>query len=256
MQDQILMSTNSFYNFCLNFFPLLMLITVVALIVFIVLLAKSKKPVFIIPIIFVFIFGNQALMPIIHEGKATIASDYLGEYQKAIKATMFPAYKGILYAHLGDRYAMDGNRKKAIEAYETAYKYTKSYKVDSIWFIASETYYKEGNFDKVIEISNGTGIVSNLPGAYIMKGDFEKALDAANKLIKKDPKWYNAYGIRANIYVNLNMPAEARQDYEKALEMSPCDGCTLRVQDEFYNKDAIKEQWSDLNLDKPSRYKK
>ena len=55
--------------------------------------------------------------------------------------------------------------------------------------------------------------------AYEKKGDYARAIEYHNQIIKKDSATTDTYMNRGNVYLNAQMPEKALPDLEKALNM-------------------------------------
>jgi adenylate cyclase len=58
--------------------------------------------------------------------------------------------------------------------------------------------------------------------AYLV-GDFESAIEMANRAVALNPNSYNAWHCRGYVYSAAGLPEEAIQSFERALRMSPAD---------------------------------
>lgn len=62
---------------------------------------------------------------------------------------------------------------------------------------------------------------------YIDKGDFDAALKEIDQLIATNPEELRLYGMKAEIFQQIGREDEARQLYEKMLELEPTNGLVL-----------------------------
>jgi tetratricopeptide (TPR) repeat protein len=229
--------------YCVILLQLFIILSFVLLIVSLVFGIKTKKKYWIIFMLFS-LFGIYQIVPHFYEVKAVSAnsdSELVKNYEKAIKTSVFPMQKAMLYSNLAHFYS-DKDLSLCLEYYKKTYEYTKNYKSKDIWVPAILPYYFSGDFDKVIEINEALDMNMFKPKAYIMKNDFENALVSVNKQLQRQPKSWEALAVRANIYKNLGYKTEAIQDYNKALSL--CTNSRDKVDKYYQNKSAINEEWN------------
>ncbi len=66
---------------------------------------------------------------------------------------------------------------------------------------------------------------NNRAYAYIVRGDFNKAIADATKAVALDPGYANAYVNRGRAYVKLGKTAAAGKDFSQACSLGNNDGC-------------------------------
>lgn len=64
---------------------------------------------------------------------------------------------------------------------------------------------------------------TQLASEYYQRGNFVVALDETRQAERSDPSYYQAYNVRALVYMELREDALARQAFEKALSIAPND---------------------------------
>ncbi len=64
---------------------------------------------------------------------------------------------------------------------------------------------------------------TQLASEYYQRGNFVVALDETRQAERSDPSYYQAYNVRALVYMELREDALARQAFEKALSLAPND---------------------------------
>lgn len=173
----------------------------------------------------------------IHATLTCNTQEAIANYNNAIKFAIIPAEKGFLYADLGTYYGgVMHNGVMAIENYENAYKYLKTYKSKkSLWgVIAALNYKARGDFDKAIEIFEEIEAYGGIATVYILKNDYKNALIYSTKFVLKSPNSHN-YVQRATIYKNLGNNDLAQKDYDKALKLCRNQTQKDQIQNIFKN---------------------
>ena len=66
---------------------------------------------------------------------------------------------------------------------------------------------------------------NNRAYAYLVKGDFDKAITSATKAISLDAGYETPYVNRARAYLKKGNKIKAREDFSKACKMGNDDGC-------------------------------
>jgi type IV pilus assembly protein PilF len=68
---------------------------------------------------------------------------------------------------------------------------------------------------------------TSLAAEYYRRGNLTVALDETRLAEKDDPKYYQAYNVRALIFMELREDAQAREAFERALSLAPNDSDVL-----------------------------
>lgn len=172
-------------------------------------------------------------------------NEFLKNEEIAAKLSPFPAQKGFIYISIGNDRATYGDTKSAEKFYDKAYKCLKSYKGEC-WITPMINYYSYmGDFDKSIEIAEAHRFYSTIADCYIMKKDYNKALEAINKEIAIKPNNPWVLVTRANIYRNLGNSDKAAKDYQIVLKNSekyPPDA-KARLAERYNDKDYTRHRW-------------
>jgi type IV pilus assembly protein PilF len=64
---------------------------------------------------------------------------------------------------------------------------------------------------------------TQLASEYYQRGNFVVALEETRQAEKNDPSYYQAYNVRALVYMELREDAQARAAFERALSLAPND---------------------------------
>ncbi len=105
----------------------------------------------------------------------------------------------------------------------------------SLWIAIGNAYYGLKRYDeaeqaylKASELSFQDVIsLSNLAGLYFETNRFKEGLSVCDQALARRSDYVNVYIHRGNMLSSLNRYAEAKKDYQKALELSPEDPLTL-----------------------------
>ncbi|MDE6447151.1 MAG: hypothetical protein K2L35_02405, partial [Muribaculaceae bacterium] len=83
--------------------------------------------------------------------------------------------------------------------------------------------------------------INNLVNAYVMEGDFDKAISTVNDLMAKYPDNSNLYGLQGFIYDRAGNDDASIKAYRAAAAMNDCDYETLKnAAKKFYRVGAVK----------------
>ena len=207
--------------------------------------SKNKVLSYFWTIVLVFLlFVVYESIPYYYTLKAMTASDkteMAENYNKAITFAIFPEHKGVLYLNMSESYAAMGCGREAIESYEKAYTYHKTY---DKWhdIMAGLLYIADENYTRAIEIYEKYEEYEMIAYIYTLVGDYNKALKYADKQIQIKPN-LAAYESRAIAYRYLGKKSLADIDYIKALDFCKNDSCktALRKRYNEYRTYTIKQ---------------
>ena len=156
-----------------------------------------------------------------------IQNGFAMNYQKfekymniAANTSLIPWQKGAYYGLIASEMNINHQGPKAIEYYDKAYKYIKSYKYKQVWATAFLIYYYAGDTEKALKIAEELEAYVFIARHYIIEQKYPEALNAANKSIKKAPDWFSCYLTRAYINMVLGNKSEELADYQKALSLA------------------------------------
>jgi len=77
-------------------------------------------------------------------------------------------------------------------------------------------------FTEAIDLDPGNHVLfSNRSGAYASLGDYQKALEDANKCVELKPDWVKGYTRKATAHMFLSKLDEALEDYNAGLKIEP-----------------------------------
>ena len=191
----------------------------------------------VLALFFIFIVYEGILY--FYAAKAVLANnkdEMVLNYDRAIKYSVLPEQKGVLYIEKSKSLAAMGFGEEALKNYEKAYLYHQTYDKlsDSL---AGLIYIRSENYDKSIEIYEKIQDYGMLSYIYRLKGDYNKALEYANKQLEFSQERTSYIG-RAIVYRYLGCDSLAQKDYEKALSLCPDDGCknAFKKRSEQYQK--------------------
>lgn len=140
--------------------------------------------------------------------------------QVAIKTSIIPWQKGGYYCKLATLYLIDENFNKMYEAYDSAYKYLKSYD-NPCWRTSCLAFYTKGEYDIAIEVAKNweAGKIPYyfISKCFLMKGDIENAELYINKVIQQK-ETYSNLALKAYILKITGCPTESFKYYKKAIE--------------------------------------
>ena len=208
----------------------------IAIIVFIIAYQKAHNKKFTHKHILFFIIASIIMYQMIPISADFLALSYSTKNKQekavqfehiAIKTAMISWQKGAYYCNLATIYrnTTPQSIKKAINAYQMAYKLIKDYKYDC-WYWAQYVFYDFGDYDTAIEIAKNryfalTPNYALLTNCYILKKDFKTALTYINKSIE-NKKRENAISLATKAYIlkQLGNKKEAKNLYKRALEIS------------------------------------
>lgn len=134
----------------------------------------------------------------------------------SIKITPIKWQKGVYYIQLGD--AQKG--KDVLPYYNKAYDLIGSYKYKCWSAIPLVHYYFLKDYDTALEIAELHKISTTAADCYIMKGDYQKALNCINDAIDKKPNSAVLYAKRGFICNKLGQKDLAETDLKMALKLS------------------------------------
>ena len=173
-------------------------------------------------------------VPYYYTLKAMTASDkneIAKNYKKAIDSAIFPEHKGVLYLNMSERYAAMGYGREAIESYEKAYMYHKTYD-KSHDIMAGLLYTADENYTKAIKIYEKYDEYAMIAYIYTLEGDYNKALEYADKQIQIKPT-LAAYERSAIAYRYLGEKDLADKDFRKALDFCKNDSCKTALRKRY-----------------------
>jgi tetratricopeptide (TPR) repeat protein len=94
-----------------------------------------------------------------------------------------------------------------------------------------KTHFEQGNYDQAIEnyrkslqLNDRYSTYLLLGNAYAAKKDFRNARTAFMEALKRNPRAELAYFSLGGLEIQMNKPAEALKNYEKAIELNPSFG--------------------------------
>ncbi len=129
------------------------------------------------------------------------------------------------YISRGNIYMKNNLEEKAIDDFTKALKYTNNL---NIYLYRCDAYRKLGNYKKALE--DCELIIKNKPNNYlgylkranihIEEGKYKKAVDDYTKAMKHNPENKILYKNRAIAYKNLNMEKEYKNDLELYVKLS------------------------------------
>ena len=155
----------------------------------------------------------------------------------AIKFSVIPWQKGGYYCKLANLYLYNHKYNKMFEAYETAYKYLKSYKCPC-WGMGFLAFYNKRDYDAAIEIAkNRKKYTPNvfISQCYIMKGDMENAELYIDKAIQGRKNLYpGLLAQKAYILKIKGNNEEAIKYYQQAKQLCKKEKDIKKV-DSMYN---------------------
>ena len=179
--------------------------------------------------------------------------EFLTNEEIAAKLSVFPSQKGFIYLNIAREYNLN-DFQNAKKYYDKAYKALGSYKSQE-WLIPMVTYYSWGDFDKAIEIAEVHRNYGLIAQCYIMKNDYNKALETINKELSIKPNNPWVLVTRANIYRNLGNSDKAAKDYQSVLKNSekypPIS--KARLAEQYNDKDYTRHQWETSQKRRESR---
>lgn len=230
---------NSFlYTGFMGFLAIFSLITVPFLFIEILKTKKIFLKIFISFFLLIFTFIAYEGIPYFYTLKAKLSNNEevaSNNFEKAINTAIFPIHKGLLYLDYGSFMTIPyKNSEKTYKCYQKAYTYLKKYEPKTQWIIAGLFYKSYEDYSKAEEIFNSLEIYSALSEIYILKNDYNKALEYINKAInKKNSAWH--YIQRAVIYRNLNKENLAKENYNIAIKMFKRQNFDTKKMEYFYN---------------------
>lgn len=228
------MNFNSF-NY-LVFSPFFYIISVLCLVVCLIWFIKTRKVAALITSILLTLISYNAIPYCFYVGSqfAQTPPQKFDNYKMAIKTSVLPFQKGLLYGYMGNEYVIFGDGKDAISCYENAYKYSKAYNKE--WApVALNVYIANGDYKKAIDIAASRGYTETLAKIYILKNDYKMALAFANKAVEKHPNSSNCYLLRAIILKNLNSFALADRDYQQAKKLVKTKKSLAKIEKYYQN---------------------
>jgi stress-induced-phosphoprotein 1 len=116
-------------------------------------------------------------------------------------------------------------------------------------------------FTEAIDLDPGNHVLfSNRSGAYASLGDYQKALEDANKCVELKPDWVKGYTRKATAHMFLGKLDEALEDYNAGLKIEPeneqCKKGIKEVEQQLQEQSAAglgkafgPEMWAKLTLD-------
>ena len=136
-------------------------------------------------------------------------------------------YELIILTKLGELYREHSYYDKAIEYYEQALNINKEhfYAIDGL----GVTYYRIGEYDKAIEyiqhelMLNPIAAMINLSRVYRAKGDYNRAIDYAERVLEKDSEHVNAMNELGINYCLKQDYLQSIRWFERGLEVEPHD---------------------------------
>ena len=173
------------------------------------------------------------------------------KYMKiAANTSLIPWQKGAIYCHIAFEYGASKQGPKAIEYYNKAYKYIKSYKYKSLWLTAPLVYDTYGDTEKAIEIAESLKLYSLAAIYYIAKEKYPEALDAANKGIQLSPNSFGNYLYRAYINRVIGNKNEEIANYQKALSLTKTEKQKQMVLEykQIRNKELARKKQAAINM--------
>ena len=252
----------TFYNDPISYSVIMTVLSGLALLFFLPILfgciffywRKSKvllrvfTGLFLILTLFI-VFGS---VPFYYWAKAGNSENHkvaIANYDKAMTFAIFPEYKSLLYMDKFKRYMAMGCGKEAIENYEKALSYHKSYSEPQKGYhlFAAMLYTRAEDYDKAIEIYKKYNDYIALSGVYRMMGDYKTALEYATQAVVMPRVSSNphrsaasykseAYHNRAIIYRHLGQDDLAQKDLQMAIKLNP------------RNKDSYLEKYEQYEL--------
>lgn len=139
------------------------------------------------------------------------------KYMKiAANTSLIPWQKGSIYCKIANGYEINKQGQKAIEWYNKAYKYIKSYKYKNVWLLASLLYNASGNTDIAVRIADEQKLYKVESDYLIGCGKYDEALSI---LDKESIKNVNYYTRRAYLNRVLGNKDAERADYQSALSL-------------------------------------
>lgn len=169
--------------------------------------------------------------------------------QIAINTSVIPWQKGGYYCKLAGLYNIDKNYKAMHKAYDTAYKYLKSYKAPC-WGISFLYYYTIGNYDAAIEMAKNVKVGRIPPNlfishCYLIKGEIKNAELYVDKDIQKGEDISNL-ATKAYILKVTGKSKNAAVYYQKAKQLCK-DDKEKKMVEEIY-KNFVEYENNRLNL--------
>lgn len=178
-------------------------------------------------------------------------NEFLKNEEIAAKLSVFPSQKGFIYLNIAREYNLN-DFQNAKKYYDKAYKALGSYKSQE-WLIPMVTYYSWGDFDKAIEIAEVHRNYGLIAQCYIMKKDYNKALEVINRSIEVNPKNTFCYMLRANIHQNLGNETKALNNYNVAMKKATNPKEQERYTQMYNDKDYTRHQWEATQKRRESR---
>lgn len=134
----------------------------------------------------------------------------------SIAVTPISWQKGVYYLRIGGNYKKG---KEALKYYDKAYELIGSYKY-KCWRVAPLAhYYFLKDYDKALQIAELHHEYSLAASCYIMKNDYQKALNCINDAIDKKPNNGFLYAKRGFICNKLGQKELAEADLKMALKL-------------------------------------
>ena len=145
-----------------------------------------------------------------------------------------------------------GKASEALPLLERAEKYnTKLIYAKNIPLAMGSCYWVMGNIDKAIELMESiedkysyvnVSTLTTLGYLYMLKGDYEKALEYSLRAVEDTPEHAPAWDNLGQIYYLKGDKAKARENFEKALEYRPKMVDSLYYMGLIFKEDGEKEK--------------
>ncbi len=171
--------------------------------------------------------------------KSNLADDFFnaGNYEKAITE-----YKKFIeenprdwkaYARLGECYRNINQADLALDAYNKAFKLNPNSNnikdnLKAIRTKASEKYFSEKRYDKVLELEPDDDVRLKISERFISEGEYNKAYKILDKLLKTDPNNIDVNYQFAVLYKETGRPEKAKIHFDKIIEIEPNNKEVLR----------------------------
>lgn len=147
-------------------------------------------------------------------------SGYIRYMEIAANTSLIPWQKGAYYCEIAKEYGESKSGPIAIEYYNKAYRYIKSYKYVHCWGLADIMYYLSGDIETAIKITESLNLYYSTSIYYIAKANYPKALECMNKYIDAHPNSSYGYAKRAYINNKLGYYDYELADYKRAISLS------------------------------------
>lgn len=161
-------------------------------------------------------------------------------YNLAIKTSLFPSVKALLYSEKGSYYSMNFNGGKAIDAYEKSYAVKKD---DIALTQLCLLYTIKGDYDKAIATCVQTSHNQMAAINSILNKNYTLALNVINIELENDKPSCWDYAVRGYIYRALDKKVLSQSDFDTAFEMCPENN---RLNELYENENYYEEHYTNL----------